>query len=237
MEMLRPRLCRIALIVISIGMSRHIVQSLNPVTLLGGGEIGEDDLATALARAPFLVAADRGADLALGAGHVPEAVIGDLDSVSAGTLAALPAGRVHRVAEQDSTDFGKCLRLVSAPLMLAVGFQGARLDHALAVMAELAATPQRRCIVLGAVDLVFLCPPQLRLPLAAGTRISLFPMGPVRGRSTGLEWPLDGLDFAPAGRIGTSNRATGPVTLAVEGPVLVILPRAELDLAIAALAA
>ena len=52
------------------------------------------------------------------------------------------------------------------------------------------------------------------------------PLGPVQGRSIGLEWPIDGLNFAPGGRIGTSNRATGPVALEMAGPeMLLILPR------------
>jgi thiamine pyrophosphokinase len=49
-----------------------------------------------------------------------------------------------------------------------------------------------------------------------------------RGRSQGLRWPIEGLELASAGRIATSNEATGPVDLAIEGPVLVILPRATL---------
>jgi thiamine pyrophosphokinase len=62
-------------------------------------------------------------------------------------------------------------------------------------------------------------------------------MAPVTGRSTGLEWPIDGLAFAPAGLIGTSNRATArTVHLDMDGPgMLVILPRARLDAALRSL--
>ena len=51
-------------------------------------------------------------------------------------------------------------------------------------------------------------------------------MGPVRGRSEGLRWPIDGLAFDPTGRIGTSNAATGGVVrLGFDAPrMLVILP-------------
>ncbi len=58
-----------------------------------------------------------------------------------------------------------------------------------------------------------------------GTRVSLYPMGPARGSSQGLEWPIDGIDFAPGQRVGTSNRATGLVSLRVQGPMLLMLPR------------
>jgi glutamate-ammonia-ligase adenylyltransferase len=63
------------------------------------------------------------------------------------------------------------------------------------------------------------------LALPRGTRLSLFPMGPVQGDSEGLRWPLAGLDFAPDGMIGTSNEVSGAVRLRMHAPkMLVILP-------------
>jgi len=55
-------------------------------------------------------------------------------------------------------------------------------------------------------------------------------MGPVTGRSAGLRWPIEGLHFAPAGRVGTSNEASASqVDLDFDGPgMLLILPRSEL---------
>ena len=52
------------------------------VTLIGGGEVGPQALAAALALAPVVAAADSGADAALAHGLLPRAVIGDLDSLS-----------------------------------------------------------------------------------------------------------------------------------------------------------
>ncbi|AMY69980.1 thiamine diphosphokinase [Frigidibacter mobilis] len=216
-------------------MTAPLVQSNTGVTLLGGGDFAHDDLDMALGLAPLLVAADGGADGALAAGRMPGAVIGDFDSISPAARTAIPEDRQHRVPEQDTTDFGKCLRLVSAPFLIGLGFAGLRLDHTLSVMTALAAHPHQRCVILGPEDVVFLCPPRLSLPLEPGLRLSLFPMGPARGRSTGLRWPIEGLDFAPAGRIGTSNETTGPVELQIEGPMLLLLPRASLSLALRAL--
>ncbi|GGH45576.1 thiamine diphosphokinase [Frigidibacter albus] len=216
-------------------MTEALVQSKTGVTLLGGGDFAHADLDLALALAPLLVAADGGADGALAAGRMPGAVIGDFDSVSAAARAAIPLDRQHKVPEQDSTDFEKCLRLVEAPFLLGLGFAGLRLDHTLSVMTALASHPHQRCLILGPEDVIFLCPPRLTLPLEPGVRLSLFPMGPATGRSSGLRWPIDGLDFAPAGRIGTSNEATGPVDLQIDGPMLVLLPRAWLRPALGAL--
>jgi thiamine pyrophosphokinase len=93
--------------------------------------------------------------------------------------------------------------------------------------------------VLGPRDVVLHAPPGIALDLPVGTRLSLFPMDRVTGQSTGLAWPIDGLEFHPARRIGTSNLTTGtPVHLGFDRPgMLLILPRCHLRAALSALAA
>lgn len=208
----------------SIGMNRVIVDSLEGITLVGGGPVTASQLARATAFAPRIVGADGGADRLLRLGASPEAVIGDMDSISGAARARLQ-DRLFPVPEQDSTDFDKSLRLIRAPFILGLGFAGARVDHGLAVLSGLTRAPDQRCLILGPRDVTFLCPPELELDLPPGTRLSLFPMGRVAGQSQGLRWPIRGLDFAPDGQIGTSNQATGPVRLAFDAPkMLVILP-------------
>lgn len=213
-----------------------LLHSARGVTLLGGGALGAADLGLALRLAPDLVAADGAAAAALAAGLVPQAVIGDLDSLDPASAARLPPGRVHRIAEQSSTDFDKCLRSIRAPLILGVGFMGARLDHELAALNTLARRPWQRCLLLGPADLCFHAPPALALDLPRGTRLSLFPVARLGVRGSGLAWPVGGLAFAPDGRIGTSNAVSGPVRLRFERPgMLVMLPRAHLETGAAAL--
>ncbi|VDS09636.1 Thiamin pyrophosphokinase, catalytic domain [Paracoccus haematequi] len=202
-----------------------LVISDRGVTVIGGGVATPYDLQTALAVAPTLVAADGGADRALALGQPPDWVIGDLDSITVGARKLIPAGRIHHVAEQDSTDFTKCLTRIAAPFVMAVGFSGLRLDHTLSALTAMASTPRPLVIMLASDDVVFVAPPRLTLPLMPGTRVSLYPMGPARGISTGLEWPIEGIEFAPGGRVGTSNRANGVVTLRIEGKMLLMLPR------------
>ena len=233
------RLCPVSETGINPGMTAPIVQISQPVTLIGGGWLGRNDLRLALERAPYLVAADSGAARALAAGHVPKAVIGDFDSLAAGERARIPHGDLFAIREQDSTDFDKALRNIAAPVVLGVGFLGGRADHQLAAFNTLVRRADRPCVLLGPREVVFHAPAgrRLSLALAAGARVSLFPMAPVAGRSTGLVWPIEGLAFAPAGRIGTSNAATGPVSLTFDGAgMLVMLGRADLGAAIAALA-
>lgn len=207
-----------------------IVQQSQPVTLIGGAEVNNKRLERALALAPYLVAADGGADAALAHGRMPDAVIGDFDSLSAEARGRIPPGHLHPIPEQDSTDFDKCLRNIQAPLVIGVGFSGDRLDHQLAACNTLVRHPGRRCILLGREELVFLAPPSLRMELPPDTLLSLFPMGAVEGVSDGLHWPIAGLNFAPDGRVGTSNRTTGPVYLSLTAPkMLVILPEHALE--------
>jgi thiamine pyrophosphokinase len=182
------------------------------------------------------VAADGGANVALAANINLDAVIGDFDSLDTDVLAQIPADRRHHIAEQNSTDFDKCLRCIEAPVVVAVGFSGGRLDHQMAAMHTLVARADRRCVILGAQEVVFHCPPQIALPTQEGDVVSLFPLAEVAGRSTGLEWPIDGLKFAPERYVGTSNRARGPIQLTMSGTgMLCILPRYLLGAVIKAL--
>jgi thiamine pyrophosphokinase len=186
------------------------------------------DLADAMALAPVCVAADGGARLALNAGIDLAAVIGDFDSIGA-ELDQIPVERQIRITEQDSTDFDKALRHIAAPVVLAVGFLGGRLDHQLAALHVLLAYPERPCVLVGESEITFLCPPEVTLPLAGGDVVSMFPMAPVSGTSQGLQWEVGGLEFDPMVKIGTSNAALGPVALTMNAAaMLVVVPRARL---------
>lgn len=213
------------------------LHSNRPVTLVGGGIIGSDDLDLALRHAPMVVAADSGAGPVLDAGHVPAAVIGDFDSINAKDMARIPRERLFLIDEQDSTDFDKALRHIAAPLVVAVGFLGARVDHQLATFNALVRLQDRPCVLLGPHEAIFHVPGRVELDLNPGDVVSLFPMSRVQGRSDGLEWPIDGLDFSPDGRVGTSNRACGPVQIEVDGPgLLALVPRAALPAVVRAIA-
>ncbi|SMX27790.1 Thiamine pyrophosphokinase [Pelagimonas phthalicica] len=211
-------------------MNTKIVHSESPVLLVGGGRCADAALTKALSDTKCAVAADGGAAELLARGHMPDSVIGDMDSLSTELQARLAPGVLQHIAEQDSTDFDKCLRHIEAPLVLAHGFLGARVDHQLAVFNVLVRRADRRCVLVGEDDIVLLCPPKLQLNLPKGLRFSLFPMTNLRGTSLGLRWPIDGIDFSPNTRIGTSNEVSGPVALEMEAPgMLLILPPEALD--------
>lgn len=206
-------------------MTVAIVHDDFPIILVGGAQATPQDLQKALTLGRRCVAADGGAGQALRAGMELDAVIGDFDSITAEDLAAIPAARQHRVAEQDSTDFEKALSRIEAPVTLGVGFTGGRIDHQLAVCHGLLALAAKPCVLLAGDEILLLAPPSLSLPTIAGDVVSLFPLVQVSGISSGLRWPIEGLSFVPGGQIGTSNQATGPSRIEMHAPgMLLILP-------------
>ncbi|QDY69587.1 thiamine diphosphokinase [Qingshengfaniella alkalisoli] len=203
-----------------------VIDSDGAVLLVGGSPDLSDVLPGLAAQAARIVAADSGAEAVIALDRTPDAVIGDMDSLSDDVASRLPTTLLHHIAEQDSTDFEKCLSRIEAPLILGAGFTGGRVDHTLAAMNVLVRYPQKRCVLVGREDAICVAPPGIELALPKKTRLSLFPMAAVTGTSEGLNWPIDGLLFEPAAQIGTSNFVTGPVRLLVDQPaMLLILPR------------
>ena len=158
-----------------------------------------------------------------------------MDSLSDAARKAF-ADVLHPVPEQDSTDFEKALRGVDAPFVVGVGFLGARVDHALAVFSHMARRAGPPVVLLSEDDALTMCPTVADLETVEGDRVSLWPLAPVRMTSRGLHWPLDGLQLAPDGRVGTSNRAEGAVRLTTDGPCLLILDVDRFDVALRAVA-
>ena len=82
----------------------------------------------------FVLAADAGADTALRAGVRPDAVIGDLDSISPRTRRALKEATIIKVSRQDNTDLEKALDWIITQRFdscIIVGATGGRLDFTL----------------------------------------------------------------------------------------------------------
>jgi thiamine pyrophosphokinase len=217
-------------------MKEKIVQSPLGITIIGAGRVSSKQIVKSLSLAPYVVAADGGAKVALKNSAMPDAVIGDFDGVGPWRN-QIPASRFYRISEQVSTDFEKCLRSIDTPFAIAHGVTGSRFDHSLAAMNALASHRGFPVLVLSGKDLIFLCPPRLVISLPIGTRLSLFPMAEVQGRAEGLEFPIEGLTFSPLGRIGTSNQ-TKSKDIVLEfnnSHMLVILPWKHLNCVLNAL--
>lgn len=204
------------------------------LVIVGGGTVEPDLLRAVADGASGLIGADSGADAILRAGLVPDAVIGDMDSV-ADRMAFPATTRVIPLAEQDTTDFEKCLYSTRAPVTVAIGMTGGRFDHTLAALHAVARhAASRRIILLDEHDLALGVAGSVRFTVKAGERVSIYPLGRTEfSGSSGLLYPLRGLVMEQGGVIGTSNTATAEdVRIEVAGgaqsPWLLILDRGML---------
>ena len=199
---------------------RHDDQLLftSPILLFGAAPIA-GSLLSCLDRCQNwpVVAADGGLGTALSCGLRPQAVIGDMDS--ANDLDQLPDDiRQIKRSGQDDTDFEKSLDLISAPLIIGIGFLDGRFDHSLATLDALARLPHDRPVLLvGGYDVLLCLRGDLEITLPLASRFSVWPLGVQHFlHSRGLEWPLDDVTMAFGKRTGTSNRVTGtPVSITV----------------------
>jgi thiamine pyrophosphokinase len=152
------------------------------------------------------VAADGGANTALSAGILPDAVVGDLDSVTPESRAALGDARLHLDDDIDATDLEKTIRFAIAKGATAVDIVaagGGRADHAVANLSVLTLFRGRADIRI--VDDFFetrLVAGHAEIDARAGTVVSLVAIGRCTGVTTrGLRWPLTDftLNFSPRG--------------------------------------
>ena len=211
-------------------MIETIISTDKPITLVGGAPITPSLLNLALNLAPQAVGVDGGANILLTLGKMPIAVIGDMDSIQSSVVAQIPRKSFHHILDQETTDFEKSLLRIETPMLIGVGFLGARIDHQMAAQTVLVRYPHMRCLLLGNKDLMFVIPPDFTLNLDAGVRVSLFPMAACRVKSIGLQWPTNEFHFAPDGQVGISNKSTGVIRLTPESPkMLAILPLNCLD--------
>ncbi|MGI9483767.1 MAG: thiamine diphosphokinase [Hyphomicrobiales bacterium] len=192
------------------GNTKAVLEFDTPVLLIGGGEIDPQILAEFAARDFVPVAAD-GAANNLKEHHIhPAAIIGDMDSLKDRAFWE-ERTKVLEFAEQDTTDFEKCLYATKAPLYLALGFTGHQFDHTLAALHVLSKyAGEKAVLMVDTVDVIFATVGDFRMKMTPGARVSIYPFARAAfKRSTGLKFPLDGLVLEQGNLIGTSNEVSG----------------------------
>ena len=199
------------------------------VTLVGASEFRKKDLLDCLGFAPSLIAVDGGANNLQDLNIFPNYIVGDMDSISNLELFSKQGVELIHIAEQDTTDFDKSLRVFNrCKYFLALGFLGKRSDHYLGAFSTILRNPNLKVILVNKYDVIFLMPRRFRIMLPKKTRLSLFPFGEVRGiKSKGLKYPIDGINFTPFGMTGISNETVEEqVEIEVKTrKMLLILPR------------
>ena len=202
------------------------------VWVVTGGDSPESDLLGELTPPQLVVAADSGADIALGLGLSVDVVVGDFDSVTSAGAAAV--GEQRRFpADKDATDLALALaeaRDRGAASISVVGGSGGRLDHFLANVAALASddlASVRVDALMGSARLwVVRCRETIRG--SVGDLVTLLAHGGAATgiHTTGLRWALHGETLEAGSSRGVSNVLSAPeATVSLEsGVILAIRP-------------
>ncbi|MBQ7908497.1 MAG: thiamine diphosphokinase [Elusimicrobiaceae bacterium] len=166
--------------------------------------------------ADFILAADGGADAALDAGIVPDAVIGDLDSASPRARKMLANTPFIHVSRQDNTDFEKALDWLSLQQFdscTIAGATGGRMDFTLGNFLSVYA-------YLNKIEVVFQAENWKIYPLIKskkfnarkGARMSIISLTPCQNITLkGVKYRLNGADWQ-LGQTGISNVITAKKT-------------------------
>jgi thiamine pyrophosphokinase len=191
------------------------------LVVLGGAGFAVARLRAEAADATAVVAADAGAAFCLEAGLMPDAEVGDFDSLPEGVLERIPADRLFESSSAETNDLEKALAHVAArwgndvDVALAAGaaFAGGRADHALANLGPLVAEPHARVAMVDGEGRLF----ALRRGRATfeglpGTTLSVLPwtLHGVTVSERGVRWPLERAAIRLGGQ-GISNELTHDV--------------------------
>lgn len=177
---------------------------------------GEPPSATIFAQlaatADLVVAADGGALLALEYGIIPDAVVGDLDSMADHLGGPIPAERFHRVSAADTTDLLKAITWAfdaGAAEVDVVAAGGGRSDHALANLSVLTILRGHTIRMHDDHFIISLINGSAEITGEPGTLISVVAIGTCEGvTTTGMRWDLT--DFTlPFGPRGIHNELAG----------------------------
>jgi thiamine pyrophosphokinase len=162
----------------------------------------------------FIVAADGGADALLDAGIVPDAVVGDLDSVSENARQKIPSEHFFFVPNQNTNDLEKALSFLSARGCTActlAGFTGGREDFSAGnLLALFAFADNMQLCLAGSGWKIFPLMRTRSFVCEKGKRVSLIVLQTCQKVSLkGLKFPLKNTRL-PFGTTRTlSNETTG----------------------------
>ncbi len=184
----------------------EILQFEQPILLVGPADMNFELFEELMHQGYAVIAADGGANRLQKINVMPQAIIGDLDSLEGRAYLETQTKVVH-IKEQDSTDFEKCLCHIDAPLFLAFGFTGRRFDHSLATLHSMTKLGSIKNILLvGVEDISFVHSGDFILSTLPEKKVSIFPLQPICfSHSRGLAFPLDSLEFELGKLVGTSN--------------------------------
>lgn len=207
-------------------VTSNLIVEKRVLGVLGGQDV-DDRLFKSWAEAShILVAADGGANIAIRHGLVPDAIVGDVDSVSPEALAS--GADIYKFDDPNTTDCDKLLAWVEAQghdEIDLIGVEGDRLDHVLATLGSCAKSRLKIRLVLREGLGHVLRPGSHRLETTTGDRVSLLPIVESTGvTASRLQWPFDQRVMSLTGFVSVSNIALGDeVVVSLESGALLVV--------------
>lgn len=190
----------------------------------GGYPVAEQPLRV-LETAPYVVCCDGAADEYISRGSVPDAIVGDGDSISAYNRAKYSA-ILHCISEQESNDQTKAVRFLlerGKRNIAIVGATGKREDHTIGNISLLMEYARMGAAVCMFTDYgVFVpCKGNVAFDCRRGQQLSIFNFTAKGFASTGLKYPI--YDFTTWWQ-GTLNECAGDsFTVSADGEYLLFL--------------
>ena len=206
-------------------MSNNMEYPFEAVVVAGGDYPTAPQPLEVLHNAPFVVCCDGAADRYIATGHVPDAIVGDGDSISAYNRTKY-ASRLHIVAEQETNDQTKAVNFLLGKEMrniAIVGATGRREDHTIGNISLLIEYARAGAQVRSFTDHgVFIpCNGDTTLKCRKGQQVSIFSITAKNLSAEGLLYPI--YDFTNWWQ-GTLNECTGEqFTIYAEGEYLLFV--------------
>ena len=166
----------------------------------------------AQAKNRFVLCADGGANIAAAAGVTPDAVVGDMDSVTAETRKKFKNTRWLKVETQENTDFEKSLGFIKktgAKEAVIVCAAGGRMDFTLNnLFAAAKYLPHFDVVFKSAGWEIYPINKTKKFKCKSGARVSLVPLAACKNVTlAGLQYPLKNKNLKFADTLTLSNRA------------------------------
>lgn len=191
--------------------------------VIANGEPPKKARLQALVReADVVLCADGGANVALKFGVVPDAIIGDIDSIHAETLVKFHKIPTHRDSDDERTDLEKAIAWAikrKYDHITVVGASGKRLDHTIGNLGALAKFyPDAVVRFVDDFGELTYVGRALTVEAKKGEMVSLIPLSRCEGIITdGLRYALNGETLELGVREGTSNVVTAsPISVSVK---------------------
>ena len=191
-------------------MSKNMEYPFEAVIVAGGEYPTAPQPLEVLHNAPYVVCCDGAADRYIATGRVPDAIVGDGDSISANNRTKY-ATRLHIVAEQETNDQTKAVRFLleqGKRRIAIVGATGRREDHTIGNISLLIEYARAGAQVRSFTDHgVFIpCNGDTTLKCRKGQQVSIFSITARELSAEGLLYPI--YDFTNWWQ-GTLNECTG----------------------------